>query len=108
MTLVTAHTQDDSELNWAALAQGGTTLVVYMGVARLEQIRQGLLEGGMAPGMPVAMIENASLPQQRECRSDVRGMVEDAQGFGLRSPAILVIGEVVGEQVVQDLVAIAG
>ncbi|MNP73774.1 uroporphyrin-III C-methyltransferase [compost metagenome] len=79
-----------------------------MGVARLEQVRQGLLDGGMAPGMPVAMIENASLPQQRECRSDVRGMVEDARGFGLRSPAILVIGEVVGEQVVQDLVAIAG
>ena len=88
--------QDDSELNWAALAQGGTTLVVYMGVARLEQIRQGLLQGGMAPHMPVAMIENASLPQQRECRSDVQGMVDDARAFGLCSPAILVIGEVVG------------
>ncbi|MFJ4440475.1 uroporphyrinogen-III C-methyltransferase [Pseudomonas sp. NPDC089422] len=105
VTLVTAHTQDDSELNWAALAQGGTTLVVYMGVARLEQIRRGLLEGDMAPGMPVAMIENASLPQQRECRSNVAEMVEDAQAFGLCSPAILVIGEVVGEQVMQAWVA---
>ena len=95
VTLVTAHTQDDSELNWAALAQGGTTLVVYMGVARLEQIRQGLLAGGMAAHMPVAMIENASLAQQRDCRSDVQGMVEDARAFGLSSPAILVIGEVV-------------
>ncbi|EKT4484337.1 uroporphyrinogen-III C-methyltransferase [Pseudomonas putida] len=108
VTLVTAHTQDDSELNWAALAQGGTTLVVYMGVARLEQVRQGLLEGGMAPGVPVAMIENASMPQQRECRSDVRGMVEDARRFGLRSPAILVIGEVVGAQQALELVSIAG
>ncbi|MDP9521606.1 uroporphyrinogen-III C-methyltransferase [Pseudomonas putida] len=108
VTLVTAHTQDDSELNWAALAQGGTTLVVYMGVARLEQVRQGLLEGGMAPGVPVAMIENASMPQQRECRSDVRGMVEDARRFGLRSPAILVIGEVVGAQQALELVPIAG
>ena len=108
VTLVTAHTQDDSELNWAALAQGGTTLVVYMGVARLEQVRQGLLDGGMAPETPVAMIENASLPQQRECRSDVRGMVEDARGFGLRSPAILVIGEVVGEQQALGLIAVAG
>lgn len=108
VTLVTAHTQDDSELNWTALAQGGTTLVVYMGVARLEQIRRGLLVGGMAPEMPVAMIENASLPTQRECRSNVMGMVEDAQAFGLRSPAILVIGEVVGEQVAQTLRAMAG
>lgn len=48
------------------------------------------------------------MPQQRECRSDVRGMVEDARGFGLRSPAILVIGEVVGEQQALELVSIAG
>ncbi|MCO7630359.1 MULTISPECIES: uroporphyrinogen-III C-methyltransferase [Pseudomonas] len=97
VTLVTAHTQDDSEVNWQALAEGGTTLVVYMGVARLEHIRRGLLEGGMAAHTPVAMIENASLPQQRACRSRLGGMTDDALAFGLRSPAILVIGEVVGE-----------
>lgn len=68
----------------------------------------GLAGGGMAPGLPVAMIENASMPQQRECRSDVLGMVEDARMFGLRSPAILVIGEVVGEQQALELVSIAG
>ncbi|MFJ4114621.1 uroporphyrinogen-III C-methyltransferase [Pseudomonas sp. NPDC089758] len=108
VTLVTAHTQDDSELNWAALAQGGTTLVVYMGVARLEQIRQGLLDGGMAPGMPVAMIENASLPEQREWRSDLRGMLEAARAFNLRSPAILVIGEVAGNVMAHPWMAAAG
>ena len=94
MTLVTAHTQDDSSLNWRALAEGGTTLVVYMGVAKLEEIRQQLLEGGMAADMPVAMIENASLPQQRECRSTLSRMHEDARVFALKSPAILVIGKV--------------
>ena len=94
VTLVTAHTQDDSSLNWRALAEGGTTLVVYMGVAKLVEIRQQLLEGGMAADMPVAMIENASLPQQRECRSTLLRMQEDARGFALKSPAILVIGQV--------------
>lgn len=94
VTLVTAHTQDDSEPNWPALAQSGTTLVVYMGVARLGEVRDGLLEGGMRAGMPVALIENASLPQQRECRSSLARMQADALAFGLRSPAILVIGEV--------------
>ena len=94
VTLVTAHTQDDSRLNWRALAEGGTTLVVYMGVAKLEEIRQHLLDGGMAADMPVAMIENASLPHQRECRSDLLSMYEDAQLFALKSPAILVIGSV--------------
>ncbi|CAM4120538.1 Uroporphyrinogen-III C-methyltransferase [Pseudomonas reidholzensis] len=96
VTLVTAHTQDDSPLNWVGLAQGGTTLVVYMGVARLEEIRQGLLAAGMAATTPVAMIENASLPSQRECRSQLQRMGTDAAAFALRSPAVLVIGEVAG------------
>lgn len=96
VTLVTAHTQDDSSLNWRALAEGGTTLVIYMGVAKLGEIRQQLLEGGMSDDMPVAMIENASLPQQRECRSSLSRMQDDAQDFALKSPAILVIGRVIG------------
>ena len=96
VTLVTAHTQDDSELNWQGLAQSGMTLVVYMGVARLKAIQQGLLAGGMDVDMPVAMIENASLPGQRECRSQLGRMDVDAAGFELKSPAILVIGEVAG------------
>jgi uroporphyrin-III C-methyltransferase len=94
VTLVTAHTQDDSSLNWNALAQSGTTLVVYMGVAKLADIREGLLAGGMGDAMPVAMIENASLPHQRECRSTLGQMQADARAFELKSPAILVIGEV--------------
>jgi len=94
VTLVTAHTQDDSSLNWQALAQTGTTLVVYMGVAKLAEIRDSLLAGGLAAQTPVAMIENASLPQQRECRSSLADMQRDAASFQLKSPAILVIGAV--------------
>tara|TARA_R110000751_G_scaffold78486_1_gene158315 strand:+ start:357 stop:1169 length:813 start_codon:yes stop_codon:yes gene_type:complete len=95
VTLVTAHTQDDSELNWQGLAQGGTTLVVYMGVARLQQIQQGLLKGGMPASTPIAMIEQASSPQQRQhaCRLD--DLCQQAAAFALQSPAVLVIGEVV-------------
>ncbi|KAF1010898.1 MAG: Siroheme synthase [Pseudomonas fluorescens] len=103
VTLVTAHTQDDSPLNWRALAEGGTTLVIYMGVAKLGEIRRQLLEVGMAADMPVAMIENASLPAQRECRSNLSGMQDDAQAFALKSPAILVIGRVVEATQMADL-----
>ncbi|MGC8101309.1 uroporphyrinogen-III C-methyltransferase [Metapseudomonas otitidis] len=103
VTLVTAHTQDDSEPEWAALAASGTTLVVYMGVARLAALQAGLLAGGMAPGMPLAMIENASLPEQRERRSTLATLLQDASAFRLSSPAILVIGEVAAEAVVSAL-----
>ncbi len=106
VTLVTAHTQDDSSLNWQALAQSGTTLVVYMGVAKLPEVRDSLLAGGMPADMPVAMIENASLPQQRECRSTLVGMQQAATDFQLKSPAILVIGEVAAEQA-QALLAVS-
>ena len=107
VTLVTAHTQDDSSLNWRALAEGGTTLVVYMGVAKLDEIREQLLNGGMAADMPVAMIENASLPQQRECRSSLAAMHEAAKAFALKSPAILVIGQVAGAAQMAGIAAAA-
>lgn len=103
VTLVTAHTQDDSTLNWQALAQGGTTLVIYMGVAKLPDIRESLLAGGMPADMPVAMIENASLPHQRECRSSLATMQQDALAFQLKSPAILVIGEVASARQTQTI-----
>ncbi len=96
VTLVTAHTQDDSSLNWQALAQSGTTLVIYMGVAKLEEVQRELLAGGLPANTPVAMIENASLPQQRECRSSMATLREDALAFALKAPAVLVIGEVAG------------
>lgn len=94
VTLVTAHTQDDSSLNWQALAQSGTTLVVYMGVAKLDEVASSLIAAGMRSDMPVAMIESASLPEQRECRSNLAQMSQSAKAFELKSPAILVIGEV--------------
>ncbi|MGX5219533.1 uroporphyrinogen-III C-methyltransferase [Pseudomonas segetis] len=101
VSLVTAHTQDGSELNWQALADAGTTLVIYMGVAKLADIRQQLLQAGMNGEMPVAMIENASLPEQRERRSTVKRLLDDAQDFRLKSPAILIIGEVVSNSSAQ-------
>ncbi|SAI58682.1 siroheme synthase [Bordetella ansorpii] len=112
VTLVTAHTEDGSELAWQALAQGGTTLVVYMGVARLAAVAEALLHGGLCGDTAVAMIERASLPDQRVCRSTLAAMAADAQAFGLQSPAILVIGEVAACQMFgiapQDIDARAG
>jgi uroporphyrin-III C-methyltransferase len=102
VTLVTAHTQDDSSLNWQALAQSGTTLVIYMGVAKLADIREQLLKGGLAAKTPVAMIENASLPEQRECRCTLEAMHDAALHFQLQSPAILVIGKVAAAANIED------
>jgi uroporphyrin-III C-methyltransferase len=94
VTLVTGHTENSHAPNWHALAKSGTTLVIYMGVATMSHTRQAMIDGGMDPATPVAMIERASLPQQRQCLSTVAMMCDDAATFALRSPAILVVGEV--------------
>jgi uroporphyrin-III C-methyltransferase len=99
VTLITAHSQDGTMPDWTGLARSGTTLVVYMGVAKLHDMSSQLLAAGMAPDTPVAMIERASLADQRECRSTLAAMTHDAQDFQLRSPAVLVIGNVAACQV---------
>ncbi|MNV60722.1 uroporphyrin-III C-methyltransferase [compost metagenome] len=65
-----------------------------MGVAKLHDMSSQLLTAGMAADTPVAMIERASLTDQRECRSTLAAMTHDADAFRLRSPAVLVIGQV--------------
>ena len=93
---VTGHGKDAaSEPNWAALAQSGLTLVIYMGVARVAAIQAGLLAGGMAPGMPVAVVQSASRDTQRQLLSTLAALPADLHASGLASPAIIVVGEVV-------------
>ena len=94
VTLVTARAQDGSTPDWSALARSNTTLVIYMGVANLPDMQAQLLAAGMAVDTPVAMIERACLPEQRECASTLTQMAHDAAAFQLASPAILVIGKV--------------
>ena len=93
---VTGHGKDAaSEPNWAALAQSGLTLVIYMGVARVASIQAGLLAGGMAPDTPVAVVQSASLDAQRQLLSTLRDLPPALQASGLGSPSIIVVGEVV-------------
>lgn len=96
VTLLTAHSDDGRSPDWPALVRTGTTLVLYMGVSTLASTRRQLLDAGMPADTTVAMIERASLPEQRVCRSHLGQMADDAQAFALRSPAILIIGSVVG------------
>lgn len=91
-TVVTAHQDpaNDRVLDWDALARLGTTLVVLMGAARAAAIAQRLLDAGMAPTTPVAVITDATLPTQR----DRRGTLAELGREPVPSPSVLVIGAV--------------
>ncbi|HZE90089.1 MAG TPA: uroporphyrinogen-III C-methyltransferase [Rhizobacter sp.] len=98
---VTGHAKDPADgsrspTHWptlAAAAAQGLTLVIYMGVAQASVLQQGLLQG-LPCSTPVAVIQHASLPQQRH----VVGTLGDLHGLiareGLGSPAIIVVGNV--------------
>lgn len=96
-TVVSAHVGPDSPastLNWAALANTGTTLVVLMGVKTLPEVCRALLDGGLAPDTPAAIIENAGHSHGRVLRAPLSELPADVRNAGIVSPAISVIGPV--------------
>lgn len=98
-TVVSAHvgpSSPSSTLNWPALAAGGTTLVVLMGVHTLPEVCATLLADGLAPDSPAAVIENAGRPGARVIRATLGTLSEVVAEAGVVSPAVTVIGPVAG------------
>jgi len=99
VVFVTGHAKPgDSGTDWPQLAatarQAKLTLVIYMGVSSLEHICQGLLSG-LPAQTPVAVVQNASLPTQREVLTTLGELVYNVQSERLKSPSIIVVGDVV-------------
>jgi uroporphyrin-III C-methyltransferase len=95
LTFVTAHARAGEELSldWSKLADPEATLAVYMGKSAAGAISARLIEAGLAGDTPVALIENASLPNEAvlHTRLDLLGLsAKAALGDG---PALLLIGE---------------
>jgi uroporphyrin-III C-methyltransferase len=86
-----------TEQDWSGLAGKGRTLVIYMGVATADAIAEKLMADGLAPDVPVAVIENASRPQMRVLRGPLAGLPLLVANNRVKSPALIVIGEVTAE-----------
>lgn len=96
--VVTGHVAPDdprSTVAWDALARCGLTLVILMGVAALDAITTALLEHGLAPDTPAAMVSDAGMPSQRVVRAPVADLAAAVEAAGLRPPAVTVIGPTV-------------
>lgn len=94
---VTGHARSaDAAPHWptlAAAAAQGLTLVIYMGVAMLPALQAGLL-AALPPETPAAVVQHASLPQQRQAVCTLAGLADAVEEAGLGSPAIIVVGDV--------------
>lgn len=86
-----------TDQNWVGLAGKGRTLVIFMGVATAAQIADKLMADGLSPDMPVAVIENATRHAMRVLRGPLAGLPDLVERGRVKSPALIVIGEVAAE-----------
>ena len=94
VTFVTGHAASGAEpdLDWTALAKANHTVAIYMGLSTAPAIAARLIAAGRASSTPVAVVESASLPEERRLLTtlaDLGAAVADLDG-----PALLIVGEV--------------
>jgi uroporphyrin-III C-methyltransferase/precorrin-2 dehydrogenase/sirohydrochlorin ferrochelatase len=98
-TVVSGHVPPDSEqslVDWPALGRLRGTIVVMMGLKNLPAIAERLIAEGRPADTPVAVVQEGSTAHQRSLRSTLGAVAADVADAGLRPPATVVIGEVVG------------
>jgi uroporphyrin-III C-methyltransferase / precorrin-2 dehydrogenase / sirohydrochlorin ferrochelatase len=83
-------------LDWRMLSDPNATLAIYMGIATAGIIAERLQAAGRDPATPVAIVENATLPNQRVVRTRLERMANDLAKSGIAGPALLLIGEAIG------------
>lgn len=96
VTFVTGHdaTGAVTGVDWAALAKGPSVLVIYMAMKHLAVIAGRLVDGGRAGDTPVAIVSNATLPDQRVLETTLAGAAADAAAAGMAPPCVVVVGPV--------------
>jgi len=93
--------EDESAIDWEALAAFPGTLVLYMGVRRLADIAAALIAAGRPATQPAAVVEAGTLPSQRTVTGTLATIAEVASAEAIRAPSITVIGPVA--QLAQEL-----
>ncbi len=97
--VVSVHVPPDDErsaVDWEILSGSRGTLVLLMAVERIGAIVTELLRHGRDPGTPVSVIADGTLPTQRTINSTLEQVERRVEEEGLRPPAVIVVGDVVG------------
>ncbi len=95
-TFVTGHLKDGSfDLDWAMLTRPRQTVVIYMGLTGLATICAKLIEQGLPPDWPAAVVGHGTLASQRVVTATLATLAAAVEREGLRSPCMTIVGEVV-------------
>lgn len=96
VTLMTGHLADgEAPIDWRPFVAAGAPLVLYMAMGNLGRIAEGLSEAGMAADTPVAIVANATRPNQRVLETTLSRAVADVSTSGIEAPAIVAVGSIV-------------
>ncbi len=98
VTLVTGHedpAKGRSDVDWAALARTGSTLVIYMSMANLESVVSKLIASGLPSDTPAAVVSKATTPEQAILAAPLETLPRLVQERGLTPPSVVFIGNVV-------------
>jgi uroporphyrin-III C-methyltransferase len=96
VTFITGHNLSGAvpdDLDWAALANGAQVLIFYMALKHIDEIVNRLMEGGLRPESPAALIAHATTERQQIVETTLTGAKQAA--VGMSPPALFVVGEVV-------------
>ncbi|MFP4601393.1 MAG: siroheme synthase CysG [Halochromatium sp.] len=96
VTFVTGHLKDHSiDLNWPQLAQPNQTVVFYMGLVGLPQIVDKLVEHGVSPQMPVALVQQGTTHMQKVYVGTLATILAKVEADPPQPPTLVIVGEVV-------------
>ncbi|NJC88401.1 MAG: uroporphyrinogen-III C-methyltransferase [Desulfuromonas sp.] len=99
LAMVTGHLTSERDLDhvdWARLAKGVGTLVIYMGLSNLDEIAARLITHGRPPQTPVALVRWATTPRQQTLTGTLADIAAKVAAADFQPPAVIIIGEVVG------------
>ena len=88
------HDRATADLDWAALANDSTTIVVYMGLRNMEHIADQLIQAGRSSNTPVCLVENGTTPRQRHHITTLSELSTDSVAASFGSPTVIIIGQV--------------
>lgn len=96
---LTGHSREGGEeeldASMQTIADAHTTLVVYMGLGTLPKLSQQLQAAGCKPDMPAVAIERGTTPEQRTVFAPLCALASEVAAARLKSPTLIIIGEVV-------------
>ena len=98
VTFVTGHEQIDKDkknVDWRMLAKSTHSLVIYMGIKNIQFIVDELILGGLDKNTKCAVIQEATLKNQKCSIAKLINLVETIRDKGFTSPSIVIIGKIV-------------